>query len=253
MLKPSLDPKSDRDLEKLARAIGQMPEVIRKVAVGTVSDTIKDVHTREIVEMHRTFDRPTPYVIRGLKMLRPGARKGPFRATNSRALIGDAAVYFETFRGTGGNSPNEVVRPHVYGGPRRMKRSEARLNANRGTGFMVPTQAMPRDSHGNPSGNRIAQMLQELGTIETARPSRKNQRKNRKTARYFLMGKKGNPVGIGERRGKTSVKMMMKFRSRAPQYSKTFNFYEVGRAQALVSAPRHFNRIFNSYRRKVGL
>lgn len=253
MLKPSVDPRSFRDLDEATKLIAQMPEVLRKIVSATVDDTMKDVYDRELKEIDRVFDRPTPYVKRGLKRTRSGARRGMFRAGQSRALVGDAAVYFETFRGRGGTSPNDVMAPHVFGGSRKMKRSEVRLRANRGTTYMVPTRSMPRDQYGNPSGARMSQMLQELGMFETARPGQRRKRKNRKTASYFLMGPRNNPVGIGERKGKGPPKMMMKFRNRAPQYSTRYDFYGVGRAQALVSAPRHFARILRSYKTRLNL
>lgn len=237
MLAVSIDTS---EFDRQIRALAELPDTIRKVVVGAVSDTVDDVHARQSQEMEFAFDRPTPYVKRGLKKMYPTGRTGRHGQGVERA-----GTYFEFFGGNG-MSPEEVIKPHVFGGPRRRKSFERRLEQVVGGGFHgIMGNAFPRNKHGNITGARYTHMLSQLGTIQEARPGQK-RRKTAAGVSFFVSRRNGVPTAIVERRGKRTT-VMIALTRKTPQYRKRYRFFEVGEQQVSVSLPRHFNRILRRY------
>jgi hypothetical protein len=237
------------DFARKLQQLAETPQLIRNAVVGALSDTVDDVHTRQTLEMKRVFNNPTSYVTRGLKKNYPGGREG---TQTARARFGQgverAGTYFE-LSGVG-NSPEDIVKPHVFGGQRKQKRSERRI-AGHGipTGrFTVMGRDYPRNASGDINGARYTQMLNELGALsETARSAMpKSRQRNRKGVSYFLVRKGGVPVAIAERRGKR-VTVMLAFAKSAPTYQKRYDHFGVGAKQVRYSLPLHFSRIVNRY------
>lgn len=225
----------DRQLRKLA----EMPDIIRKVVTGAISDTVDDLHTRQQMEMKQVFNNPTPYVMRGLKKRYPGGKYGQG--------VTKAGTYFEFF--PVGKSPEDIVKPHVFGGGRQQKRSERRLSGlgfNPG-GYTIMGSDYPKNSSGDISGARYTQMLHQLGALsEMARQSMpKNRQKDRKGTSYYVIKRGGVPIAIGERNG-SSTRIMLVF-ARNVQYQKRYDYFGVGEKQVQYSLPVHFNRIMQRY------
>lgn len=227
------------------RRFAEMPDLIAKTVRGALSETVDDLHTRELMEMDQVFDKPTPYVKRGLKKRYPG-----------RAGVLEAGIHFEEW--PFGKSPADIIRPHVFGGPRRIKKSERRLNsfgiAPNGS-WTTMSDGYPKNGYGNIAGARYTQMLNEVGALtDTAARGKYTKRKSSSEKRavrdwqFFLFTPKGAkfPVGIAEKRGKAGIKMMLVF-TRQPNYKKRFDYFEVARKQVAYSFPLAFNRIMNRY------
>jgi len=233
MLKMKIEtPDWDRKLRQFA----QTPDLIRKAVVGALSDTVDDLHTRQTMEMKRVFDRPSPYVLRGLKKRYPG-NSGVMRA-------GTGFEFFPV-----GKSPEDIIKPHVFGGTRGHKRSERRL-AQHGIlngGFTIQGREYPRGSGGDIAGARYAQMLAALNTMsETARSNLpKSAQRNRKNVEFFVVKRDGLPVAIAERKG-GKVTVMLAFARRA-NYTRRYDYFGVGERQVRYSMPLHFNRIIGRY------
>lgn len=227
------------DFDRKLRQLADMPNVIRKAVTGALSDTVDDLHTRQTMEMKQVFNNPTPYVLRGLKKRYPGGKMG-------RGVTG-AGTYFEFF--PVGKSPEDIVKPHVFGGGRQQKRSERRLaglGLNPG-GFTVMGDDYPRNNSGDISGARYTQMLHQLGGLsDMARQSMpKNRQKNRKGISYYVIRRGGTPIAIGERNG-SSTRIILVL-ARNVQYQKRYDYFGVGQKQVEYSLPLHFNRIINRY------
>jgi len=225
----------DRQLRKLA----EMPDIIRKVVTGAISDTVDDLHTRQQMEMKQVFNNPTPYVMRGLKKRYPGGKYGQG--------VTKAGTYFEFF--PVGKSPEDIVKPHVFGGGRQQKRSERRLSGlgfNPG-GYTIMGSDYPKNSSGDISGARYTQMLHQLGALsEMARQAMpKNRQKNRGGTSYYVIRRGDTPIAIGERNG-SNTRIMLVF-ARNVQYQKRYQYFEVGEKQVAYSLPTHFNRIMQRY------
>lgn len=229
------------DFDRKLRQLADMPNVIRKAVTGALSDTVDDLHTRQTMEMKQVFNNPTPYVLRGLKKRYPGGKMG-------RGVSG-AGTYFEFFPRE--KSPEDIVKPHVFGGKRSPKRSERRLA---GLGLMqngdITTMGRdyPRNGSGDISGARYTQMLHQLGALsETARSQMgKNRQKNRKgTSYYYVVSKSGTPV-IVERNG-DNTRIILVIAKYGQGYKKKYDYFGVGQKQVEYSLPLHFNRIINRY------
>ena len=227
------------DFDRQLRLLADMPNVIRKTVTGALSDTVDDLHTRQTMEMKQVFNNPTPYVLRGLKKRYPGGKMGQG--------VTKAGTYFEFF--PVGKSPEDIVKPHVFGGKRSQKRSERRLaglGLNPG-GFTVMGDDYPRNNSGDISGARYTQMLHQLGGLsDMARQSMpKNRQKNRKGISYYVIRRGGTPIAIGERNG-SSTRIILVL-ARNVQYQKRYDYFGVGQKQVEYSLPLHFNRIVNRY------
>lgn len=236
MLKMKIEtPDWDRKLRQFA----ETPQLIRKAVVGALSDTVDDLHTRQTLEMKRVFDRPSPYVLRGLKKRYPG-----------QVGVMKAGTGFEFF--PVGKSPEDIVKPHVFGGDRSQKRSERRLAQQ---SLLMPAakaiqgRNYPRGAGGDIIGARYSEMLAAMGAMsETARSNLpKSAQRNRKSVSFFAMRRKGDamPFAIAERRGGKLTIMLVP--SRPMNYPKRYDYFGVGQKQARYSLPLHFNRIVNRY------
>lgn len=239
------------DLERGIKLLAEMPNLIRNTVVGALSDTVDDVHTLQTSEMKAAFDRPTNFMLKGLRKLYPGGMAGK-QSRGARFGMGvlEAGTEFEFF--PVGRSPEDIVRPHVFGGGRRLKASERQLagvGALPAGGFSIMGRNYPRDTHGNISGARYSQMIHALGGMsDTTRSSLpKSRQKNRAGVSFFVLPVRGTktPLAIAERRGKTATIMLVA--SRPPQYQKRYSFFETGKRQAEYSLPLHFNRIVQRY------
>ena len=233
-------PKIDEVIQKFAT----LPDAIRRTVIFSLNDTVDDLHKRQLMEMDQAFDRPTAYVKRGLRKRYAAGRARPgFRAPGAEM----AGIYFEDF--PVGKSPEDIIKPHVYGGSRPLKRSERRLQQFGilpSGKYTVMGGAFEKNNNGNITGARYTQALSDLSTIDTASRVFKGKRKTRQF--FVAKNESGQPIGIAERRGGKRV-MMLVF-TNAPQYKKRYRYFEVGQQQVMVSLPRHFNRIMNKEMRK---
>lgn len=226
------------------RKLAGMPDIIRKAVTGALSETVDDLHTRQTLEMKQVFNNPTPYVLRGLKKRYPGGKMG--------RGVGGAGTYFEFF--PVGKSPEDIVKPHVFGGSRQQKRSERRLaglGLLPGNGFSVMGSEYPKNSSGDISGARYTQMLHQLGGLsDMARQSMpKNRQKNRGGTSYFVIRRGGKPIAIAERNG-TSTKIILAL-TQSVSYQKRYDYFGVGQKQVAYSLPLHFNRIIQRYLSRI--
>ena len=235
------------DFDRGLMVLAQMPDMIRKAVVGALSDTVDDLYTRQELEMKSVFNKPSPYILKGLKKSYPGGREGQ----SNRARFGQgvlrAGTYFEYFGGTG--SPESIVKPHVFGGQRSRKSSEKRLQgmvALLGTQDTVQGRNYPRGSGGDINGARYSEMLAAVGALsETARSAMpKGKQRNRKNISFFVIKREGTPIAIAERRGK-DVKIMLVNTKKKAVYKKRYDYFGVGQKQVAYSLPLHFNRIIN--------
>lgn len=241
MLKVKVEtPNIDETLRKFAN----LPQAISRTVIFSLNDTVDDLHKRQLMEMESSFDRPTAYVKRGLRKRYAGGReRSGFRAPGAQY----AGIYFEDF--PVGKSPEDIIKPHVYGGSRPLKRSERRLQQFGilpGGKYTVMGANFERNSNGNITGARFTQALSDLSTIDTASRVFKGKRKTRQF--FVAKNESGQPVGIAERRGGKRV-MMLAFIN-TPQYKKRYRYFEVGQQQVMASLPRHFNRIMTKEMRK---
>ena len=228
-----------KDWDRKLKMLAETPEIIRKAVTGALSDTVDDLHTRQQLEMKQVFNNPTPYIMRGLKKRYPGGKMGQG--------VMKAGTYFEYF--PVGKSPEDIVKPHVFGGKRQQKRSERRISGlgfNPG-GYTIMGSEYPKNNSGDISGARYTQMLHQLGALsQFARQAMpKSRQKDRKGTSYYVIRRGDVPIAIGERNG-ASTRIMLVF-ARNVQYQKRYDYFGVGERQVAYSLPLHFNRIVQRY------
>jgi hypothetical protein len=232
------------DLDRKFAALQQMPQLIEKAVVGAMTETVNDIHRRQTDEMKVAFDKPTPWLLKGLVKSLPYGKDRQVGGRRFGQSLANAGTYFEEF--PVGRSQNDVIRPHVFGGSRRRKASEKRLQsigAFPQGGFTIMGNGYPRNMYGNITGAVYAKMLADLGAVPTAMGAGKNKSK---AAKFFVMTDEGGrPTHIAERMG-DDLRTVLVF-SQSVNYTPRYDFYKAGREQLAYSLPRHFDRILKRY------
>ena len=232
------------DLDRKLALMMEMPGLIEKAVVGAMSETVNDIHAAQIQEMKLSFDRPTPWLQKGLIKALPYGRDAQFGGKRLGQSLAKSGTYFEEF--PVGRSPNDVVRPHVFGGKRPYKASEQRLRgigAIKGDKISVMSYSAARNGNGNIPGSVYSRMLADLGTIPTARASKKREGKS---AKFFVVRREDGLEFIAERVG-DDIRPVVMFFNWKDGYKKRYNYYKVGQDQLAYSLPRHFDRILTRY------
>lgn len=159
------------DLEKR-----QLPFAVQ-TALNLTADELRTAYQRE---MRDSFDRPTPYTLRGVRV-----RYATKKSLDAEVRLQDAG---------GRNRPSQYLRPEVEGGPRRMKAYEIQL----GRRYTVPGKEMARDSYGNLQGGIITRALSQMGLLRGGVTQRTSQDQAEAAAklqkRRKSLGKSGKPV-----------------------------------------------------------
>jgi hypothetical protein len=167
-------------LAALAQALRPVRQV-RNAAEQALNDTLFDARKAVQVAMKTVFDRPTPFVLSGVKVTLPRQIRetsalteatglGPGRF-GTQALVGIIAID-EAGRGKG-PSQEQVLRAEVYGGARGLKGAERRLQSvglMRAGQYMVPSREALQsqgDAYGNVRGPFIRTLLSDLQAFTT--------------------------------------------------------------------------------------
>jgi hypothetical protein len=235
------------ELDRKFQKITEMPRTIEKAVVGAVAETVNIIHAAQIKEMELSFDKPTPWLKRGLVRALPGGKDKQYGQRRFGQTLGQSGTYFEEF--PVGESQNDVICPHVKGGGRRKKASEQQLSPYVAGRFSAMARDYPRNKYGNIPGHVYSRMLADIGTIPTAKASTKGTKKQQ-SARYFLMRTKKNLVLMMERNGR-DIRPVLAFVNKTPVYKERYDFYGIGQKQLKHSLPREFSRILNRYMSKL--
>jgi hypothetical protein len=233
------------ELDQKFKRMLEMPQIIEKSVVAAMSETVDRIHAAQIKEMELSFDKPTPWLKRGLIKALPGGKDKQYGQRRFGQTLAKSGTYFEEF--PVGRSQNDVVRPHVFGGGRRKKASEFRLAGVAGAGgkFTAMGKDYPRNQYGNIPGAVYSRMLAAMGTIPTAQASTKGSKKS-KASRYFLLRSKTGVLLVMERNGRDIIPALA-FVNKTPTYQVRYDFHDIGRNQLKYSLPREFSRILNRY------
>ena len=140
---------------------------VRFATAGAINDVLFAARADEIAAMHQGFDRPTPFVLNSVRV---------DKATPESL---EGTLYIPTEAGaSGANLPaGKPLLAEVYGGARRLKRSERLLQAKgvlpQGY-YAVPGPAAELDAYGNMTRRQILHLLAYLQAYgETARSGKR--------------------------------------------------------------------------------
>jgi hypothetical protein len=158
----------------LDKAIGTMrglPKHARYASAVALNQALRAASLAQRAAMSRSFDRPTPYLLRNAVGIKPAAVSG------TGPVVGEVHVVTE-----GPNAPGKALRAEVKGGQRRAKRSEVLL---RKIGVLpaghltVPGRAAKLDAYGNITRGQILELLAWFRAFpETGATGRKAYRDN---------------------------------------------------------------------------
>lgn len=212
------------ELRGVKEAIAMLDDVKRRQIPFAVSKALNEcarmIRDEERLTMQQVFDRPTPWTLNALQ-IRPASK------TKLTAIV--------EFK----DQAERYLGPQIYGGERRMKRSEMWLKA-----YWAPGGAARRNRYGNMSAGQITQILSATKTHPDfyAWTSRRSLKRNKKPRDYFIVRTPRGKVfpGVWEKYGKAgAIRPILKFIA-SPKYRKLFPFYEV----AHRVADAHLTRLF---------
>lgn len=133
-----------------------------------------------------------------------------------------------------GTAPNKYLQPQIDGGRRRPKKYEKALRLR---GIIKPNQYSIinenyRTKAGNISGQRVEQILSQLGAAEMTagyqanQTARSKRRAGKSRKQYFPLYRDGRAIGIFVRATKKRVDNVMGFDDSAPRYRQRWDFYD---------------------------
>lgn len=204
-------------------------------------------------EMARVFDKPTPWVLGGVRYV---------KASKDKA---ESSVDFDKWGNKTNVTVEKVLAANIYAGSRKNKRHEVALNRAgilpAGMGI-VTGDAAKLDQYGNMTGGQIVQIVAwfkafgeqgykaNINDKGRARIGRDKKSGQRGFAYFALQQKRGKLLPGVYQRTQTAfgsaIKPVMIF-VRMPVYKKRFDFYGV----AERSARKEFSKAFPMYLDKL--
>lgn len=159
-------------LPQLAAAMRRAPDQVPFALSVAINSVAFQAQRNVQGEMRTVFDRPTPWVLNSLRVER-GNKKSP-----------TATVWFR--QESLSNEEGYLVKPHIFGGDRAVKRMEQRLqrvNLMPKGWRIVPGEAAQLDAYGNVSRGQISLVLNVLGTYTEAGYNKANAATRKRLAK----------------------------------------------------------------------
>ncbi len=216
----SIDIRGMDEVQRALRGLAsdQIPYALSRAINGTAFQVMK----AERAKITSTFDRPTPFVQRGIR----------YEKATKQTLT--ARIYAAP-------ESDKALSPNAFGGGRETKIYEAVM---RSAGVLqpgkhaVPGSGAKLDRYGNIDRDQLAAILKSLGLLSAQNASRggkKRQRAMAKSGTYFVGGRghaRHLHAGIWQRVGSRGLKPVIMFISPAT-YSARFEFVETARAEVV--------------------
>ncbi len=211
-----------------------LPRQIRFAMLKAVDRTVDKTRSRMYSEMHRVFDRPTPYTLGALKT----------KAPTMETLQGEVG-----FKEPWALRSTKYLEPEVEGGPRRVKGFERLIQQNvttmspqgirgayPGNTTFVPGRGARLDAYGNISPGQIQQILSGLGAqSDRLQNETSASRKRTKRTGHYWATQRGIWFVSGQR-----MEMVLVATKRKPQYPVRYPFYSLAGRFADQAFPGEF-------------
>lgn len=150
---------------KLAEVAGAR---LRGYLARSITRTAGEVKKGLQGEMRSGFDRPTPWTVNSL-WVQPATQAD---------LVAEVRFKDRSFKG---GDPETVVAPHIFGGGRKMKRSEQLLAS-----AFAPGEGAPLDAYGNIRGGFLTKVLSGVGRSRDAYQNRTRRSARRHSDAFFI-------------------------------------------------------------------
>lgn len=233
-----------------AKLRGLSDRKIRVAAKSALNVAARSASEATKREMRGVFDRPTPWVLGGVRYV---------KATDQKL---EAVVDFDQWGNKTAVTVGHVLEAEIAGGNRKHKRHEVALQR---AGilpagyYIVPGDAAQIDAYGNMKGSQIVQIMAWFQSFDRYSGDNKNmtdkrmrnlgkdKRNGQRGFQYFALQNRrgGLPPGIYQRftfAHGSAIKPVMIF-VRSPAYRKRLDFYGVADRVARAE----FNKAFSEY------
>lgn len=204
--------------------------------------------TRDVLinDMKKVFDRPTPWILRGVEV-----KKAFYE---DRKTTQGSIVRLREEAGKGVPAVKSLG-SQVEGGTRALKGYERLLNSKGilpDGYYIVPGKGMKLDQYGNIPGSVIVSILSELqamgetGYLMNKKLKNKAKGKVAKLRGYFVINKpNGNlPMGIYQR--KNGITYLLMYFIHSQNYNKRYDFFGVGLDAAYKVYDQQFNEALSN-------
>ena len=199
-----------KDLNKLEKK--HLPTALK----DGINITAQDVKKAEIKKMKRVFDKPTRFTLNSIYII--PARKG----------------FYFAFVGVKGDQ-DSYLSPQIYGGRRRLKRSEASLQRRhkmtKGL-HIVPGRAIKLNKFGNITRGKMTQIMSVVGGHydKSQNTTERSKKRNRALPNLFVANRWNRRTrhlqpGIYQRVGR-QIKLILIY-AKESKYVVRFKFFDV--------------------------
>lgn len=209
------------DASGVPRTRQQIEAIMRQIPFATALALTRTAQlTKDEIEanMRTVFDRPTSYTLRALRL---------FPATKKNLT---AKVWMKN-EADKASPATKWLNPQIDGGRRQDKRSESALRARgvlAGGRYIAPGKDARLNGFGNISRGTMQKILSGLGAqSDDHQNSTDSDRSSGNKRAFFVLGRGADAVGIAQRTGKRSTKLLLAFIKR-PAYSQLLDFYGIG-------------------------
>ena len=195
--------------------------------------TARGLKTAQRKEMRSVFQKPVSWTLNSLMYRRAFKKDTPITAE----------VYFK-LDAAKGTPAHKYLSPNIFGGARRQKRHEVLLSRKLGaTIYTTPGDGAPVNAAGNITGGNYTRILSAVQAFEEVgfqgNATTRSKRRNKAVRGYYVAKKNGRAVGIRQRVGNTSKKIL-NFSERSPSYKKRYDFYGLGERYIKKTLPSNF-------------
>ena len=225
-----------RSLSDAARR--QVPYALKE----SMNSVAKEIIKEEQKEMRRVFDRPTPFILNGLRVTK--------YATKQDLTV---QIGFKDVFGRSGEAVENSLKPHIHGYPAtRERKGMERWMRIRGLlandEWLIPSRTFPLDRYGNVPGSLATKMLADIGAYQGASGFRATTRARKVQYVFGQVAARGGGTvkGIWKISGgarspaRGRWQLMMLVVRKQPTYRKRYDFYGIADTHYRRNLSRHF-------------
>ncbi len=200
---------------------------------GTKPYTNKGVMQRV---MPRIFDRPSPWVSGG------GKRGGFFIVPAKKTNLESQVRIKDEFFGKVTLPAWEVLKPHIFGRPRALNKTEKLLRSWGWLGpdeVTIPGKTMRKNKFGNLAPKQYSKILADVQGPGLGFAQGRGLSTTTRGRKRFFYDPNLRPRGIYERTSRRGLRVALLF-IKAPSYRRRFDFYGISERAAIKRLPREF-------------
>lgn len=222
------------DIKRLSNRLSNIQRKEIPFAVElALNKTARGLKSAQSKEMRSVFNKPVRWTLNSLMYRRAFKKDTPI----------NAQVYFKVDAAKG-TPAHKYLSPQIYGGSRNQKRHEVLLSRKLGaTIFTTPGDDAPVNAAGNITGGNYTRILAAVQAFEEVgfqgNTTTKSKRRNKAVRGYYVAKKNGRAVGIRQRVGGTSKKIL-NFKEQSPNYKKRYDFFGLGKRYINKNLPQNF-------------